>query len=273
MAELLKHHHARKRFGQNFLIDDFWIRKIADAVHPLEGQRIVEIGPGQASLTRLLIKDAHHIDCVEIDRDLASWLRKTFPPEELTVFEADALKFDWEQYSHGAKIRIVGNLPYNISSQLLFVLSGIADKVIDQHFMLQKEVVDRMVAKPGGKDYGRLSVALQRKYTMEKLFDVPPEAFNPAPKVISSVVRMVPIAHPMAVDEQVFNRVVAAAFSMRRKTIKNTLGRWITNDLLEQAGIDPASRAETISLDRYVGLSNIVSKRGIFIPIPGEKKA
>lgn len=272
MADVLKHHHARKRFGQNFLVDDFWIGKIAEAIHPVVGEKIVEIGPGQAALTKLLIEKTHHIDCVEIDRDLVSWLRKQFPPEELTIFEADALKFDWSEYSTGSKLRIVGNLPYNISSPLLFTLSTISQNVLDQHFMLQKEVVDRMVASPGGRDYGRLSVSLQRKYRMEKLFDVPPEAFNPAPKVTSSVVRMVPVEHPEPIDDFVFNRVVAASFSMRRKTLKNNLGRWISNEILIGVGIDPSARAETITLEQYVQLTKVVAEKGIEIPLPGEKR-
>lgn len=170
MAEVLKHHKARKRFGQNFLNDDFWINKIAEAVDPKEGQKIIEIGPGQAALTKELIAGAKHIYCVEIDRDLAAWLRTKFTPEQLTVLEADALKFDWRDFAAEEKIRVVGNLPYNISSPLLFKLSEISDRVVDQHFMLQKEVVDRMVAAPGSKAYGRLSVMLQRKYRMVKLF-------------------------------------------------------------------------------------------------------
>ena len=235
MAEVLKHHKARKRFGQNFLNDDFWINKIAEAVDPKEGQKIIEIGPGQAALTKELIAGAKHIYCVEIDRDLAAWLRTKFTPEQLTVLEADALKFDWRDFAAEEKIRVVGNLPYNISSPLLFKLSEISDRVVDQHFMLQKEVVDRMVAAPGSKAYGRLSVMLQRKYRMVKLFDVPPEAFTPAPKVMSSVVRMIPIQNPAEVDEETFHQV-----------------------------------AESVPLENFIRLARLVHAAGISIVLPGQ---
>lgn len=270
MAEVLKSHKARKRFGQNFLNDDFWINKIAEAVAPEKGQKIIEIGPGQAALTKELIAGAGHIFCVEIDRDLAAWLRTKFPASELTIIEADALKFDWRTFAEEEKIRVVGNLPYNISSPLLFKLSEISDRVIDQHFMLQKEVVDRMVALPGTKAYGRLSVMLQRKYRMIKLFDVPPEAFTPAPKVVSSVVRMIPIADPLPVDEHMFHQVVAAAFAMRRKTLKNNLSKWISPEMMEKAGIKPEQRAETVPMENFVKLAQLAQEAGISITLPGQ---
>ena len=262
MAEVLKHHKARKRFGQNFLNDDFWINKIAEAVDPKEGQKIIEIGPGQAALTKELIAGAKHIYCVEIDRDLAAWLRTKFTPEQLTVLEAD--------FAAEEKIRVVGNLPYNISSPLLFKLSEISDRVVDQHFMLQKEVVDRMVAAPGSKAYGRLSVMLQRKYRMVKLFDVPPEAFTPAPKVMSSVVRMIPIQNPAEVDEETFHQVVAASFAMRRKTLKNNLAKWISPEMMEEAGIKPEQRAESVPLENFIRLARLVHAAGISIVLPGQ---
>lgn len=270
MAEVLKHHKARKRFGQNFLNDDFWINKIAEAVDPKEGQKIIEIGPGQAALTKELIAGAKHIYCVEIDRDLAAWLRTKFTSEQLTVLEADALKFDWRDFAAEEKIRVVGNLPYNISSPLLFKLSEISERVVDQHFMLQKEVVDRMVAAPGTKAYGRLSVMLQRKYRMVKLFDVPPEAFTPVPKVMSSVVRMLPIQNPAEVDEGTFHQVVAASFAMRRKTLKNNLSKWISPEMMEEAGIKPEQRAESVSLDNFILLARLVHAAGISIVLPGQ---
>lgn len=270
MAEVLKHHKARKRFGQNFLNDDFWINKIAEAVDPKEGQKIIEIGPGQAALTKELIAGAKRIYCVEIDRDLAAWLRTKFTPEQLTVLEADALKFDWRDFAAEEKIRVVGNLPYNISSPLLFKLSEISDRVVDQHFMLQKEVVDRMVAAPGSKAYGRLSVMLQRKYRMVKLFDVPPEAFTPAPKVMSSVVRMIPIQNPAEVDEETFHQVVAASFAMRRKTLKNNLAKWISPEMMEEAGIKPEQRAESVPLENFIRLARLVHAAGISIVLPGQ---
>lgn len=270
MAQVLKHHKARKRFGQNFLNDDYWIEKIAEAVHAAPGEKIVEIGPGQAALTRLLIEAASHIYCVEIDRDLAAWLRTQFTEAQLTVIETDALKFGWRQFVEEEKIRVVGNLPYNISSPLLFKLSEISPRVIDQHFMLQKEVVDRMCAAPGTKAYGRLSVMLQHKYRMTALFDVPPEAFTPAPKVMSSVVRMVPLEHPLSVNEEVFRRVVAASFAMRRKTIRNNLSSWISDSLLQEARIDPSARAETVPMEKFVELSNLVEAQGIKVALPGQ---
>lgn len=269
MAEVLKHHKARKRFGQNFLNDDYWIQKIADAVGPQQGQKIIEIGPGQAALTRQLIAGASHIFCVEIDRDLAAWLRTQFSSGALTIIEADALKFDWRTFSEGEKLRVVGNLPYNISSPLLFKLAEISDRVVDQHFMLQKEVVDRMTAAPGSKTYGRLSVMLQHKYRMAKLFDVPPEAFTPAPKVVSSVVRMIPLENPAEVDEKAFHDVVAASFAMRRKTLRNNLSKWISDDMIREAGIQPEQRAETIPVENFIRLARLVSENNVSITIPG----
>ena len=184
-------HRARKRFGQNFLHDPRVIARIVDAIDPRPGQTIVEIGPGQAALTRPLVQRAGHLTAIEIDRDLAARLRGEFTPQQLTLIEADALAFDWS--SLPAPLRLVGNLPYNISSPLLFSLATVAERVVDQHFMLQKEVVDRMVAPPGSRTYGRLSVMLQFRYRMVKLFDVPRGAFNPPPQVTSSIVRMQPL--------------------------------------------------------------------------------
>lgn len=272
MQEILHGHKARKRFGQNFLKDDYWIEKIASSIQPEPGQNIIEIGPGQAALTRKLIARADHVSCVEIDKDLAAWLRTQFPPEQLTLIEGDALKVDWESFAKTEKMRIVGNLPYNISSPLLFTLANVCDHVIDQHFMLQKEVVDRMCAEPGHKAFGRLSVMLQLKYRMFKLFDVPPDAFTPAPKVISSVVRMIPLRaeERFKVQEVTLSRLITAAFAMRRKTLRNALSRWISPELLEEAGIRPESRAESVSLEQWVALSNIVDKANITIVIPGQ---
>ena len=174
--EWLEGHKARKRFGQNFLHDRHWIERIVRGIDPKPGDALIEIGPGQAALTREVIACAGHEAAVEIDRDLAQFLREQFSPEELTLIEADALKLDWTTVLEGRRLRIIGNLPYNISSPLLFALMSAADRVIDQHFMLQREVVDRMVAEPGSKTYGRLSVMLQYRYVMHKLFDVPPGA-------------------------------------------------------------------------------------------------
>jgi 16S rRNA (adenine1518-N6/adenine1519-N6)-dimethyltransferase len=253
-------HRARKRFGQNFLHDPRIIQRIVEAIDPLPGQTIVEIGPGQAALTRQLVQRAGHVTAVEIDRDLAAWLRGEFAPEQLTLIEADALKLDWSTLAAGP-IRVVGNLPYNISSPLLFRLMEYADKVTDQHFMLQKEVVDRMVAPPGSKTYGRLSVMLQVRYRMTKLFDVPRGAFHPPPKVTSSIVRMVPKAagELPAMDFAIFGRVVAAAFNQRRKILRNALGDVAGPDAFAAACVDPMARAETLAVDDYVRLTRAVA--------------
>ncbi len=249
-------HRARKRFGQNFLHDPGVVARIVDAIDPLPGQSIIEVGPGQAALTGALIERAGHIQAVEIDRDLAAALRERFSAQELTLIEGDALKLDWLALGV-SPLRIVGNLPYNISTTLLFALLPIAGHVIDQHFMLQKEVVDRMVATPGSKTYGRLSVMLQFRYRLAKLFDVPRGAFRPAPQVTSSVVRMLPhaTAELFAVDAEAFAQIVAAAFGQRRKTLRNSLSRLLNAAAIIDAGIDPQARAETLSVRDFVALS------------------
>jgi 16S rRNA (adenine1518-N6/adenine1519-N6)-dimethyltransferase len=256
MKAALPQHRARRRFGQNFLHDPRVIARIVDAIDPRPGDSIVEIGPGQAALTRALIERTGHIRAVEIDRDLASWLRGEFAPEDLTLIEGDALKLDWTAFAT-QPLRIVGNLPYNISTPLLFALMAIADRVIDQHFMLQQEVVDRMVAPPGSRTYGRLSVMLQFRYRMIKLFDVPRGAFRPAPQVTSSIVRMLPLpARELPdVDSGDFARLVTAAFGQRRKTLRNALGELLSADAIAAAGVDPQARAETLAVDRFVALA------------------
>jgi 16S rRNA (adenine1518-N6/adenine1519-N6)-dimethyltransferase len=251
-------HRARKRFGQNFLHDPHIVERIVDAIDPQPGQTIVEIGPGQAALTRGLIERAGHITAIEIDRDLAAWLRGQFDPARLQLIEADALAFDWSTLP--GPLRIVGNLPYNISSPLLFALVPIADRIIDQHFMLQKEVVDRMVAPPGSRTYGRLSVMLQFRYRMTRLFDVPRGAFRPAPQVTSSLVRMQPLPADQLpnVDRTAFGRVVAAAFGQRRKTLRNALGTLLTADAIAAAGVDPKARAEVLAVADFVRLAKVL---------------
>lgn len=263
MSHRLEGHKARKRFGQNFLHDVHWIARIVAAIDPRPGQAIIEIGPGQAALTRELIKAAGHVSAVEIDRDLAAWLRSEFAPEQLSLIEADALAYDWRALADSqGPLRIVGNLPYNISSPLLFELVAIADRVTDQHFMLQKEVVDRMVAPPGSKTYGRLSVMLQARYTMRKMFDVPPGAFTPAPQVTSSIVRMTPKPADQVpeVDAAVFARVVAAAFGQRRKTLRNALSEVLDEAGIRAAGVDPGARAETLPLEAFVALAQTAAR-------------
>lgn len=266
----LQGHRARKRFGQNFLHDRHWIERIAKAVNATEGDDIVEIGPGQAALTRELIACAGKVRAVEIDRDLAAWLTETFP-ESLSLIEADALTLDWTQVAKNDNLRVVGNLPYNISSPLLFKLLEAADHVKDQYFMLQKEVVDRMVAQHGSKTYGRLSVMLQWRYRMQKLFDVPPGAFNPPPKVMSSVVRMIPKAKEEvpSVDFELFSSVVANAFSQRRKTIRNALSALLSAEEIAACDVDPGARAEALPLDAFVRLAQKAEALGRKAVTPG----
>ena len=252
-------HTARKRFGQNFLVSPGIIRKIVDAIAPHPGDTVVEIGPGLGAITEPLLERIDHLQVVEIDRDLIARLQQRFVPERLTVHEGDALKFDFGSLKGSGPLKIVGNLPYNISSPLLFHLVAFAPLVHDMHFMLQKEVVDRMVADPGTKDFGRLSVMLQYHYHMERLFVVPPGAFNPAPKVDSAIVRMIPRklgAGETAKDPALFARVVTAAFSQRRKMLRNTLRELIDEAGLVALGITPTARAEDIAVADYVRLAN-----------------
>lgn len=219
-------HQARKRFGQHFLTDESVVESIVRAIGPARDDRVVEIGPGLSALTRPLLDRIDHLTAVEIDRDLAARLRRQYPAERLTVVEADALTVDFAQFGQG--LRVVGNLPYNISSPLLFHLMGAAEQVRDQHFMLQREVIDRMVAEPGSGDYSRLSVMLQARYRMEKLFDVAPEAFDPPPRVVSAVVRMAPLPADRLrpASDAAFETVVARAFSQRRKMLRRVLDDW-----------------------------------------------
>ena len=252
----MKNHIARKRFGQNFLSSPGVIANIVSAINPQPGDCMVEIGPGLAAMTAPLQAALGHMHVVEIDRDLIARLKQNYTPEQLTIHEGDALEFDFGSLAE-KNLRIVGNLPYNISTPILFHLSTFADKVKDMHFMLQKEVVDRMVAEPGG-DYGRLSVMLQYRYDMERLFIVPPGAFVPAPKVDSAIVRMIPrpAASLTAKDEALFGDVVTAAFSQRRKMLRNTLKGIVTEAQLEALGIAPTARAETLPVSDYIRIAN-----------------
>jgi 16S rRNA (adenine1518-N6/adenine1519-N6)-dimethyltransferase len=253
-------HVARKRFGQNFLTDKHVLNDIIEAIAPLRGETMVEIGPGLAAMTALLLKELDHMHVVELDRDLVARLEKAYPPERLTVHAGDALKFDFGSIPvpEGKKLRVVGNLPYNISSPLLFHLADFAHLVEDQHFMLQKEVVERMVAEPGTKAYGRLSVMLQWRYDMAMMFVVPPTAFDPPPQVESAIVRMVPTRQQLPADTATLEAVVQKAFSQRRKVIRNCLAGMFTEQQLIDAGIDPGVRPETVSLEQYVALANLL---------------
>jgi len=256
-------HIPRKRFGQNFLTDDVVLYDIIASIAPAADDAMVEIGPGLAAMTALLLEQLRHLHVVELDRDLVERLKKRFSAERLTVHSADALKFDFASIPvpEGRKLRVVGNLPYNISSPLLFHLAEIAPQVQDQHFMLQKEVVERMVAEPGGKAYGRLSVMLQWRYHMELLFVVPPTAFDPPPKVDSAIVRMIPLAQPMACEQALLEQVVTKAFSQRRKVIRNCVAGLFTEDELRQAGVDPQARPEAVPVEQFVALANLLAVR------------
>ena len=248
----MQRHVPRKRFGQNFLADEHYLRRIVDAVDPRAGERIVEIGPGLGALTDRLIERAGHLTAIEIDRDLAARLRERHSADRLTLVEGDALAFDFGAL--GNDLRIVGNLPYNISSPLLFHLAAFAGALRDLHVMLQKEVVDRMTAAPGTSDYGRLTVMLQVRFDITRLFIVPPGAFRPAPKVDSAVARLLPLREraPRIADPARFERIVAAAFSQRRKTLRNALAQHLDAAALVAAGVDPGARGETLSVSDFV---------------------
>jgi 16S rRNA (adenine1518-N6/adenine1519-N6)-dimethyltransferase len=250
-------HIPRKRFGQNFLTDQAVLHDIIAAINPQPDDVMVEIGPGLAAMTRLLLERLRELHVVELDRDLVERLNKTFDAKRLHVHAGDALQFDFAALvPAGGKLRVVGNLPYNISSPLLFHLAQIAPLVQDQHFMLQKEVVERMVAEPGGKTYGRLSVMLQWRYHMDLLFVVPPSAFDPPPRVDSAIVRMIPLAQPLPCDAGRLEQVVQKAFSQRRKVLRNCLAGMFSEAELVSAGVDPQARAETVGVEKYVELAN-----------------
>jgi 16S rRNA (adenine1518-N6/adenine1519-N6)-dimethyltransferase len=246
-------HQARKRFGQHFLTDSGVLDAIVAAIDPNPGQKLIEIGPGLGALTQPLLARCGKLTVIELDRDLAARLRKN---GALEVIEADVLKVDFAAL--GSKLRIVGNLPYNISTPILFHLLPHAAQVEDQHFMLQAEVVERMAASPGGKDYGRLSVMLQWRYHVEHVLEVPPEAFEPPPRVDSAVVRMTPWPVPAAVDLPTLEAMVAAAFSQRRKLLRHSLGRW-----LDERGFggtfDLQRRAEEVPVAEFVSLAQVVT--------------
>jgi len=249
-------HRPRRRFGQNFLADAHYVERIVAAVDPREGDNVVEIGPGLGALTNSLVERAGRITAVEIDRDLAARLRERYPDGRLTLVEDDALAFDFAAL--GARLRVVGNLPYNISSPLLFHLAAFDAQLRDIHVMLQREVVARMTAQPATPDYGRLTVMLQVRFAVTRLFTVPPGAFRPAPQVESAVARLVPLgdARPRIADEALFARVVAAAFGQRRKTLRNALASIAGEDALRAASIDPGARGETLSVADFVRLAN-----------------
>lgn len=265
-------HQARKRFGQNFLHDQRIIEKIVNAVAPKAGDFLIEIGPGLGALTAPLLDRAEHLTVVELDRDLAAGLpNRVSDPSKLTIVEADALRFDFlsllyhqsqdqAQQPRKDQLRVVGNLPYNISTPLLFHLLQYGGQIQDMHFMLQKEVVDRIVAPPNSKTYGRLSVMMQYFCQPTFLFEVPPGAFIPAPKVTSAVFRLQPYTDKpvQAINEKRFSQLVAHVFTQRRKTLRSSLKGQIDDAGFERAGIDPMARPETLSVAQFVALSDVL---------------
>jgi len=248
-------HIPRKRFGQHFLTDRGIIEDIVQAIAPVAGQAMVEIGPGLGAMTQPLVERLGHLTVIELDRDLAVLLRKK---PELTVIESDVLRVDFRALAEVAKpkLRIVGNLPYNISTPILFHLLDVADVVQDQHFMLQKEVVDRMVAKPSTSDYSRLSVMLQWRYAMENVLFVPPASFDPPPRVDSAIVRMLPHARPESLDVKLFSELVRVAFSQRRKLLRHSLGKWLEARNFSGT-FNLQRRAEEVSVAEYMALAQI----------------
>lgn len=258
-------HRARKRFGQNFLRDAAVIDRIAAAIDPGPGQHLVEIGPGQGALTEALVASRGRVDVIELDRDLVPGLLAAFSLKpNFRLHSADALKFDFRKLleeDDAQPLRVVGNLPYNISTPLIFQLLDLSDIVQDMHFMLQLEVVERLAASPGGKNWGRLGIMAQFRCRVEHLFDVPPEAFQPAPKVQSAIVRLTPWRESPwpDCDTQRLARVVQTAFSQRRKTLRNNLKGLIDNAQLEALGIDPGARAETLELKQFIEIADSIN--------------
>jgi 16S rRNA (adenine1518-N6/adenine1519-N6)-dimethyltransferase len=259
-------HFARKRFGQNFLTDQFVIDSIVSAIHPMPGQAVVEIGPGLAALTEPVASRLDSMTVIELDRDLAARL-ETNPKMlgKLRVIQSDAMKVDFGELSKelGQPLRVFGNLPYNISTPLMFHLFLYTDAISDMHFMLQKEVVNRLVAGPNSKAFGRLTVMAQYYCNIIPVLEVPPESFTPAPKVNSAVVRLIPhktIPYPVD-DIRILSRLTTDAFNQRRKTIRNSLGHLFTPEQMSTLGLDLQMRAENISVEQYCKLANWLSTR------------
>jgi len=249
-------HIAKKKFGQNFLKDAAIIHGIIQSINPLPIDLLIEIGPGLGALTRPLLEKTNRLLAIELDRDIVGWIENEYSKKNITVFNEDVLNFNFNQFDQ--KIRIVGNLPYNISTPILFKCIDNILIIKDLHFMLQKEVVDRMIAIPSSPEYGRLSVMLQYYFAMEHLLDVPKESFEPEPKVESSFVRLIPYEqYPFIANNiEQFARIVKEAFSQRRKTIRNTLKSFITENDFEKIGINPQLRAENLSVSDFVKISN-----------------
>lgn len=258
-------HRPRKRFGQNFLIDPIVISDIISVIAPAQNQHLVEIGPGQAAITRPLLKKGSKLDVIELDRDLTAWLSTQFKDEsQLNIHCADALQFDFSQLvTNNHRLRIIGNLPYNISTPLLFHLLDQINCIDDMHIMLQKEVAERMSARSGSKIYGKLSVILQYYFNIEALFEIEANSFNPPPKVSSIFLRMTPHLTPpvMLNNPANFHKTVTQAFSQRRKTLRNTLKPLLSETQIESVNVDPNARAETLELSDFARLSNLLQTR------------
>lgn len=254
-------HVPRKRFGQNFLTDEAVIADIIAAVAPQPAHRMIEIGPGLGALTRPLVARLDHLHVVEIDRDIVARLKQDFPPERVTIHQGDALKFDFSAL--GPQLRVVGNLPYNISTPLLFHLARNTANIRDIHVMLQREVVARMVARPSSSDFGRMSVMLQYRFQMEKILDVPASAFRPAPKVESAVVRLLPLLRDAGerCDEARFTSLVASAFAQRRKTLRNTLRNYLGREDFAALGLDPEARAQELAVADFMRIASYVANK------------
>lgn len=254
-----KSHQPRKRFGQHFLKDPYIVQQLVVAIRPKVGEHLVEIGPGMGVLTEALLPAVGQMDAVELDRDIIPKLEKhCLTLGKLRIHSADALKFDFCSLRlQNELLRVVGNLPYNISTPLMFHLLEQAPCIKDMHFMLQKEVVDRLAAKPSTKDYGKLTVMIQYHCQVESLFAVPPNAFSPAPKVDSAVVRLIPYSHPPVTvsNKGDFEKIVSTAFGQRRKTLHNNLKEIMSDEQIKHAGVDPSCRAETLDLESFARLA------------------
>jgi 16S rRNA (adenine1518-N6/adenine1519-N6)-dimethyltransferase len=261
----MSEHQPRKRFGQNFLVDQKVIEKIIHVLNPHPHDNLVEIGAGLGALTQGTLERVNHLQIVEIDRDLSAKLIETYPAAKITVYQQDALKFDFASLCPAEKprLRVFGNLPYNISTPILFHLISFTNIIDDMLFMLQKEVVMRMVAAPNNHEYGRLSIMIQYYCEVSALFDVRPESFSPPPKVMSCMVRLKPYGehrpHPLANNEKMLYNIVLAAFSHRRKTLKNALNNVVPPEVFAAVGIDPIRRPETLGVAEFVMLSNAIS--------------
>ena len=249
-------HIAKKKFGQNFLKDTSIINAIIQSINPVPDDLLIEIGPGLGALTKPLLEKTNHLLAIEVDRDIVAWMENEYSKKNITVFNEDILNFNFDQFDQ--KVRVVGNLPYNISTPILFKCIDNITNIKDLHFMLQKEVVDRMIAVPSSSEYGRLSVMLQYYFAMEHLVHVPKESFDPEPKVESSFVRLIPYEHYPFVANNIeqFGRIVKEAFSQRRKTIRNTLKSFISENDFQKIGINPQLRAENLSVSDFVKISN-----------------